>query len=260
MMRWTGTPGGTHDGRPGFEVAVAPGETLDGVARRLGASRDMLIEANRLHPPYELREHQILYVPPPATYRVQPDDTVEGIAVALGVDEAALGRGERPVPAISHASRPDFASTGRLRRGRGTSRNRGARLRGCRAAAALHDIGSAPSSARHGREPIAAASAAIFTAAGGSAADVALVVFTTLCSGAGTAQRSAIGATAGLRPADGHYAADAKPRTATGAARADCPDPRRHFDARSAGTDTPPSRDAAASRTAAYRSRTPAQR
>jgi murein DD-endopeptidase MepM/ murein hydrolase activator NlpD len=85
-----GDTGRTHDGRPGFEVAVAPGETLDGVARRLGVSRDMLIEANRLHPPYELREHQVLYVPPPATYRVQPDDTVEGIAVALGVDEAAL--------------------------------------------------------------------------------------------------------------------------------------------------------------------------
>ncbi len=76
--------------RSGYVIAVEPGETLDDVARRMRVSRDALIQANRLRPPYTLEESQPLLIPPPATYRVRPGDTVGGIAVTLGVDEEAL--------------------------------------------------------------------------------------------------------------------------------------------------------------------------
>jgi murein DD-endopeptidase MepM/ murein hydrolase activator NlpD len=76
--------------RSGYVIAVEPGETLDDVARRMRVSREALIQANRLRPPYALEASQPLLIPPPATYRVRPGDTVEGIAVTLGVDEEAL--------------------------------------------------------------------------------------------------------------------------------------------------------------------------
>jgi murein DD-endopeptidase MepM/ murein hydrolase activator NlpD len=79
-----------HARRAGYMVAVAPGETLDGLAQRLGVSPQTLIEANHLQPPYRVQAHQALFVPPPATYRVQAGDSVEGIAATLGVDEDAL--------------------------------------------------------------------------------------------------------------------------------------------------------------------------
>ncbi len=74
----------------GYTVAVAPGETLDSIARRFDISTEALIQANRLRPPYNLMPGEVLVIPPPATYVVRRDDTVEGIARMYGVDETAL--------------------------------------------------------------------------------------------------------------------------------------------------------------------------
>jgi murein DD-endopeptidase MepM/ murein hydrolase activator NlpD len=79
-------------GRPGYQILAAPGDTIDGLARRFETSREALIEANQLRPPYAIRPYQTILIPPPATYRVRPDDTVVGISTMLGVDEEALAR------------------------------------------------------------------------------------------------------------------------------------------------------------------------
>jgi murein DD-endopeptidase MepM/ murein hydrolase activator NlpD len=79
-------------GQPGYKITVGAGETLDIVARSFEVSREAVIQANHLKPPYTLRAQQILIIPPPATYRVQTGDTVAGIATTLGVDEQELAR------------------------------------------------------------------------------------------------------------------------------------------------------------------------
>jgi murein DD-endopeptidase MepM/ murein hydrolase activator NlpD len=78
---------GSH---PGYQVAAEPGETLDALAARFDLPPEAIIEANHLQPPYTLRPHQAVIIPPPATYRVHEGDSVEAIAVMLGVDEQAL--------------------------------------------------------------------------------------------------------------------------------------------------------------------------
>ncbi len=79
-------------GQPGFQVMPYPGETIESLAQRYDVSKDVLVKANHLKFPYILQPHQILIVPPPASYRVRPGDTVEGIATTLGVDETPLAQ------------------------------------------------------------------------------------------------------------------------------------------------------------------------
>ena len=79
-------------GQVGYVVAAEPGETLDQLATRYDLPANAIIQANHLRPPYELRPHQALVIPPPATYRVHDGDSVAGIATLLGVDELALAR------------------------------------------------------------------------------------------------------------------------------------------------------------------------
>ncbi len=79
-------------GQVGYVVAAEPGETLDQLATRYDLPASAIIQANHLHAPYELRPHQPLIIPPPATYRVHDGDSVAGIATLLGVDELALAR------------------------------------------------------------------------------------------------------------------------------------------------------------------------
>jgi murein DD-endopeptidase MepM/ murein hydrolase activator NlpD len=76
----------------GYKVASVPGETLDDMAHRFGVSTEALIQANHLQPPYTLRPHQVLVVPPPPTYTVRSGDTVAGIATMLGADEGEIAR------------------------------------------------------------------------------------------------------------------------------------------------------------------------
>jgi murein DD-endopeptidase MepM/ murein hydrolase activator NlpD len=79
-------------GQNGFQVMPYPGETIESLAQRYDVSKDVLVKANHLKFPYILQPHQILIVPPPATYRVRAGDTVEGIATTLGVDETPLAQ------------------------------------------------------------------------------------------------------------------------------------------------------------------------
>ena len=86
------TSSGPPPGFAGYKVAVMPGESVDELAHRFGVSPRGIIEANHLEPPYALMAHQVLIIPPPATYRVKSGDTVAGIATMLGVDEYALAQ------------------------------------------------------------------------------------------------------------------------------------------------------------------------
>lgn len=79
-------------GQVGYMVAAGPGDTLDSLATRFDLPSSALIEANHLRPPYTLRPHQTLIIPPPATYKVHEGDSVAEIATLLGVDETALAR------------------------------------------------------------------------------------------------------------------------------------------------------------------------
>jgi murein DD-endopeptidase MepM/ murein hydrolase activator NlpD len=79
-------------GQAGYMVAAEPGETLEQLATRYDLPTSAIIQANHLRPPYQLRPHQPLIIPPPATYRVHDGDSVAEIAALLGVDELALAR------------------------------------------------------------------------------------------------------------------------------------------------------------------------
>jgi murein DD-endopeptidase MepM/ murein hydrolase activator NlpD len=74
----------------GYEIAAGPDDTVASVAQRFNIPNQALIQANHLRPPYQIEPHQLLIIPPPATYRVRDGDTVAGIAASLGVDEVAL--------------------------------------------------------------------------------------------------------------------------------------------------------------------------
>ncbi len=86
------SPGRGSVGQPGYQVAAEPGETIEQLATRFDLPSSAVIEANHLRPPYTLRPHQALVIPPPATYRVHDGDSVEAISTMLGVDEVALAR------------------------------------------------------------------------------------------------------------------------------------------------------------------------
>lgn len=80
--------------------AVAPGETLGGIAQRAGVARVLIIEANGLQPPYAVRTGQKLKIPRTRRHTVKAGDTGfsislkyavpwEQIALANGLDAAA---------------------------------------------------------------------------------------------------------------------------------------------------------------------------
>jgi murein DD-endopeptidase MepM/ murein hydrolase activator NlpD len=89
--------------RPDFAI-VQPGDDVNGIAQRYGVSRDALIAINHLQPPYHLVLGQHLTLPRamanstnnsnpnprPNRYRVQPGDTLPGIARRFGVDPSTL--------------------------------------------------------------------------------------------------------------------------------------------------------------------------
>jgi murein DD-endopeptidase MepM/ murein hydrolase activator NlpD len=78
--------------QPGYEVAAKPNDTVESIARRFNITGSALVKANHLHPPYTIQPHQLLIIPPPATYTVRDGDTVAGISASLGVDETALAQ------------------------------------------------------------------------------------------------------------------------------------------------------------------------
>lgn len=76
---------------PGM-VTVQPGDSVYLIARRNNVPIRVLIEANRLAPPYVLRPGQQLAIPHPQLYAVKAGDTLYGIARQNGVDSSALVR------------------------------------------------------------------------------------------------------------------------------------------------------------------------
>jgi murein DD-endopeptidase MepM/ murein hydrolase activator NlpD len=67
-------------------IFVSAGDTVDGLAARYGVSRQDLINANRLTPPFSLQPGQRLQLPQPDTYIVQRGDTLSGIARRYQMD------------------------------------------------------------------------------------------------------------------------------------------------------------------------------
>src|SRR5690348_16885363 len=76
---------------------VSPGDTLAGIAKRLGVSVDSLAKTNAIANPDLVIAGDVLKVPgaaapaaPAATYTVRSGDTLAGIADRMGVTSAAL--------------------------------------------------------------------------------------------------------------------------------------------------------------------------
>lgn len=77
---------------PDGAVAVRPGDTVYGIARRYGVPVRSIIDDNRLQPPFQLQADRRLTLSQPRDHLVEPGDTVYGIARAHGVDRSALTR------------------------------------------------------------------------------------------------------------------------------------------------------------------------
>lgn len=72
------------------EHVVKPGETLSGIAQRAEVPRVLIIEANRLAPPYSLRAGQKLVIPRTRRHTVGRGDTRFTIAYLYGVPWADI--------------------------------------------------------------------------------------------------------------------------------------------------------------------------
>ncbi len=73
-------------------VTVQSGDTLWGIAQKLGVPVRELIDANNLRPPYSLRVGQSLLVPRGRSYSVVSGDTVAGLSRRFGVPMNELVR------------------------------------------------------------------------------------------------------------------------------------------------------------------------
>jgi len=74
----------------GQRYSVVSGDTVDGLAKQFGVPVDVLIQANDLTYPYELRPGQQLVVPVSGSYVVAPGDSLYRIAKRHGTSVAAL--------------------------------------------------------------------------------------------------------------------------------------------------------------------------
>lgn len=101
-----------HNGRPldlqgaaaptaPYDITVARGDTLSGLAARHNVPLAALARANNLAPPYTLYAEQRLTIPVPRTYRVRYGDTLSQIAAAHNTttkDVARLNNRHAPYP------------------------------------------------------------------------------------------------------------------------------------------------------------------
>jgi murein DD-endopeptidase MepM/ murein hydrolase activator NlpD len=72
------------------EHVVKPGETLSGIAQRAEVPRVLIIEANGLQPPYQVRAGQKLVIPRRRSHVVKDGETGLGIALDYEVSWAAI--------------------------------------------------------------------------------------------------------------------------------------------------------------------------
>ena len=77
---------------------VRPGDTVFGVARRLGVPLRSVVAANGLRAPYKVHVGQVLRIPNPRRHVVEPGDTVYGVSRRYGVDLRAFVRLNRLQP------------------------------------------------------------------------------------------------------------------------------------------------------------------
>jgi murein DD-endopeptidase MepM/ murein hydrolase activator NlpD len=82
----------------GQKYAVISGDTIDSVARQFGVPVDVLIQANGLVSPYELRPGQQLLIPVSGSYIVAPGDSLYRIAKQHGTTVAALAQANGIAP------------------------------------------------------------------------------------------------------------------------------------------------------------------
>ncbi|MGZ8362390.1 MAG: peptidoglycan DD-metalloendopeptidase family protein [Caulobacteraceae bacterium] len=74
----------------GDTVKVEKGQTLIGLAKKLGVSRQTLIDENKLKAPYNVRVGQTLKTPGKRYYQVQSGDTLYAVARRFGTPAAQL--------------------------------------------------------------------------------------------------------------------------------------------------------------------------
>lgn len=72
--------------------SVKRGDTLWDIAQSYDLSMRAIIDANDLHPPYDLALGQRIELPPPQTYRVQDGDTLYRISRIFDTNTTALAR------------------------------------------------------------------------------------------------------------------------------------------------------------------------
>ena len=72
--------------------SVKKGDTLWHIARAYDLSMRAIIDANDLHPPYNLAVGQRIELPPPQTYRVRDGDTLYRISRIFDTNTTALAR------------------------------------------------------------------------------------------------------------------------------------------------------------------------
>lgn len=98
------------------EYSVKPGETLGGIANRTQVPRLLIIEANGLQPPYQVRAGQKLVIPRRRTHTVKPGETGLAIALDYGVPWSAIAAAngidsKRPVQPGQKLAIPVLART-----------------------------------------------------------------------------------------------------------------------------------------------------
>ena len=81
-----------------FTYVVRAGDTVYGIARKLGVPLREVIDANRLRPPYTLSVAQTLRIPNPRRHQVKRGETVYGISRGYGVEMSELVRLNRIKP------------------------------------------------------------------------------------------------------------------------------------------------------------------
>jgi murein DD-endopeptidase MepM/ murein hydrolase activator NlpD len=94
------SPAPRYQGNPtqARRVAVAPGDTVYAISRRLGVPTRAIILANGLEPPFEVRPGQVLILPAQQVHTVAPDETLYALSRRYGPSVAAIANANGLAP------------------------------------------------------------------------------------------------------------------------------------------------------------------